>query len=298
MDRALYRMLMRQARRHDATPALKALLVHQRTRVYDRELSQWTELEEISEVAEEELHGHAHRLFGGGSESVWYAPQRSLVQLVRDGFRERDTAAADGDASSAAAARRDVAFAALRQLRSNRDLAARVLTHYTDGAFAGATGDSCATGERGAELTLSPLHRAGVLLAHPLQCSGSFWRTILLVTEYDKAKVRVGDRIANDLPHTRIAIQGATALVVNRSVSQRRVLPVFRRFPPFFRDFWLPGTQTGKRAERDENGAGNGRTVVSKWRLAQTGRRLGDVVSAQHLAASRLLQMFEHHPLW
>ena len=195
MDRALYRMLMRQARRHDATPALKALLVHQRTRVYDRELSQWTELEEISEVAEEELHGHAHRLFGGGSESVWYAPQRSLVQLVRDGFRERP---ADDGASSAAAARRDVAFAALRQLRSNLDLAARVLTHYTDGPFAGATGDGLeqATGERGAELTLSPLHRAGVLLAHPLQCSGSFWRTILLVTEYDKAKVRVGYLIA------------------------------------------------------------------------------------------------------
>ena len=73
-----------------------------------------------------------------------------------------------------------------------------MLTHYTDGPFAGATGDGLeqATGERGAELTLSPLHRAGVLLAHPLQCSGSFWRTILLVTEYDKAKVRVGYLIA------------------------------------------------------------------------------------------------------
>jgi hypothetical protein len=132
-----------------------------------------------------------------------------------------------------------VAFSALRQLHSNLQFGQRVLTgRHVDDDFAPylhskttaepeMDGVDVMVGNGDLKLTESPLHCAGVLIAHPLQCSGAFWRTLLLVCTYDKQ-------------------EGAMALVLNRS----------------------------------------------------TGKRLGDVVSSQHLASSRLLQMFAEHPLF
>ena len=251
VDRLLYRQLLRQGRRHDRTPALKALLANARTRVYHRNDNRWLELEPSSELVAEQLQHHATRLFGSGSNcaGVWYAPQRSLAQLVRDGFRHDEFAGrADGgdDASDEERVleRRDVAFCALRQLQSNLQFGRRVLSHYTGSvppAGRGRTEDEDEEADAGVaavpavgagdgellELTESPLHCAGLLIAHPLQCSGAFWRTMLLVCKHNK-------------------LEGAMALVLNRS----------------------------------------------------TGKRLGDVVTAQHLASSRLLQMLADHPLY
>jgi hypothetical protein len=70
VDRLLYRQLLRQGRAHDRIPAFKALLANQRTRVYSREESRWTELEHCSELAAEELRSHAKQLFGGGTNCV------------------------------------------------------------------------------------------------------------------------------------------------------------------------------------------------------------------------------------
>lgn len=185
---------------------------------------------------------------------VWYAPTRSLAELVREGFRHDHFAGCRlGGAVTASslgsedrlAERRDVAFSALRQLHSNLQFGQRVLTgRHIDDDIASylhsthAAVDGCAdatvlddedvmVGDGTLKLKETPLHCGGLLIAHPLQCSGAFWRTVLLVCTYDKQ-------------------QGAMALVLNRS----------------------------------------------------TGKRLGDVVSSQHLAASRLLQMFAEHPLF
>lgn len=174
---------------------------------------------------------------------------------MRDGFRHDRFASGDLEGATSAstpgsskdrlAERRDVAFSALRQLHSNLQFGQRVLTgrHVDDDLVSylhtGAVehsrevadmhdGDeSVMVGDGDLRLRETPLHCAGLLIAHPLQCSGAFWRTVLLVCKYDK-------------------LQGAMALVLNRS----------------------------------------------------TGKKLGDVVSSQHLASSRLLQMFAEHPLF
>ena len=191
-----------------------------------------------------------------GQTGVWYAPEHSLADLVRDSFRHDRFAASDTVSTATVsspgsedrlAERRDVAFSALRQLSSNLQFGQRVLSgRHADGdggllidmhnaraaeqAYRDAAEeaeDNVMVGDGDLKLVESPLHRAGLLIAHPLQCTGAFWRTMLLVCTYDR-------------------LQGAMALVLNRS----------------------------------------------------TGKRLGDVVSSQHLANSRLLQMFAEHPLF
>lgn len=179
---------------------------------------------------------------------MWYAPSRSLAELVRNGFRHDQFAgckvgpavtASSPGSENRLAERRDVAFSALRQLHSNLQFGQRVLTgRHVDDDFASylfskntaqpeMDDDHVMVGDGDLKLKESPLHCGGLLIAHPLQCSGAFWRTFLLVCTYDKQ-------------------EGAMALVLNRS----------------------------------------------------TGKRLGDVVSSQHLASSRLLQMFAEHPLF
>lgn len=240
VDQLLYRQLLRQGRRHDRTPALKALLANQRTRVYDRHANRWMELEPSSELVAEELQQHAARLFGSGRNcaGVWYAPERSLAQLVREGFRGDGGGGDEASDEERLLDRRGVAFCALRQLQSNLHFGRRVLSHYTGSVPPAGGGrteevDTGAAAVRAAqtnglpELTESPLHCAGLLIAHPLQCSGAFWRTMLLVCKHSQE-------------------EGAMALVLNRS----------------------------------------------------TGKRLADVVTAQHLASSRLLQMLADHPLY
>jgi hypothetical protein len=189
-----------------------------------------------------------------GQTGVWYGPEHSLADLVRDSFRHDRFAASDTVSTATVsspgsedrlAERRDVAFSALRQLSSNLQFGQRVLSgRHADGdggldmhnaraaeqAYRDAAEeaeDNVMVGDGDLKLVESPLHRAGLLIAHPLQCTGAFWRTMLLVCTYDR-------------------LQGAMALVLNRS----------------------------------------------------TGKRLGDVVSSQHLANSRLLQMFAEHPLF
>lgn len=82
VDRLLYRQLLRQGRAHDRIPAFKALLANQRTRVYCREESRWTELEHSSELAAEELRSHATQLFGSGTNCVRLLPLRVLLSTV------------------------------------------------------------------------------------------------------------------------------------------------------------------------------------------------------------------------
>jgi len=79
VDRLLYRQLLRQGRAHDRIPAFKALLANQRTRVYSREESRWTELEHCSELAAEELRSHAKHLFGCGTNCVRTPSHQSQV---------------------------------------------------------------------------------------------------------------------------------------------------------------------------------------------------------------------------
>ena len=90
--------------------------------------------------------------------------------------------------------RMEVAFAALRQLESNRLFGSRLLKSV----------DSTAACPSRSNFTLSqtPLKQGGFLHAHPLQCSSAFWRTVLLVCSY-----ATGD--------------SAMALVVNRPTGRR-----------------------------------------------------------------------------
>ena len=227
--RTLFRALLKGARAHERNPALKALMSNRRTRVYDRKTNAWADLDWTSDAAAAALHSYTDKLFGDSS-AVWYSPQnlgRSCsVQLVRRAFREgletEGWTATD---------RLDVAFAALRQLESNLTFGRRVLS--SNGApssdllvqelkpGSGATGWTPARRAPDARLrTLragSTLARGGFLLSHPLQCSSAFWRTLLLVCEYD-------------------ANEGSMALVVNRPTGKRfgDVVTAELKKDPFF----------------------------------------------------------------
>ena len=210
--RHLYRSLLRCASAHDQRPALKALLVNQggrgRTRVYDRQTEQWTEVDGQSDITHEELGRHSSRLFGAAGrhcDGLWYNPAtgHSCVELVRSAFREELDVALDGP-RAAPSERLDVAFAALRQLDSNLGFGGRVLSGPAapgpePAAAAGAGGPD---GLQRLKLLGGPLHAGCFLHSHPLQNGSAFWRTVALVCEYDQD-------------------HGAMALVVNRPTGQR-----------------------------------------------------------------------------
>jgi hypothetical protein len=90
----------------------------------------------------------------------------------------------------------DAAFAALRQLESNRAFGRRVLNQCATNLVTSSSFPHRLQHTEGA------LQRGSLLHAHPLQCSKVFWRTVLLVCSY-------------------VPAEGAMALVINRPTGRR-----------------------------------------------------------------------------